>query len=137
MSKQSILPCNRFNISGNLRVKSHFSCLKITLELSVLKQPSYLNCRNENFCGDDVIKASMTNKNGLHDTYVSVFVEPINDPPFIHVPKFSVISRKTNSHSSRIFDERRDDFEFLVGDPDVFCFPGTFIGCLDFFWLLY
>ncbi|MCL7043189.1 hypothetical protein MKW94_012348 [Papaver nudicaule] len=102
---------------------------------SALQSIQYLG--NENFCGKDVIKASMTNKNGLHDTYVSVFVEPINDPPFIHVPEFIVISGKTSSHSSRIFDERRDNFEFLVGDPDVFCFPGTFIGCLKFFFGCY
>ncbi|KAI3966935.1 hypothetical protein MKX01_017586 [Papaver californicum] len=89
---------------------------------SALQSIQYLG--NENFCGDDAIKASMTNKNGMHDTYVSIFVEPINDPPFIHVPELIIISGNISTHSSRIFDERRDKFEFLVGDPDVFCFPG-------------
>ncbi|XP_026453766.1 protein GAMETE EXPRESSED 2-like isoform X1 [Papaver somniferum] len=89
---------------------------------SALQSIQYLG--NENFCGDDAIKASMTNKNGMHDTYVSIFVEPVNDPPFIHVPEIILISGNISTHSSRISDEKRDKFEFLVGDPDVFCFPG-------------
>ncbi|KAI3966660.1 hypothetical protein MKW92_047731 [Papaver armeniacum] len=90
---------------------------------SALQSIQYLG--NENFCGDDAIKASMKNKNGMHDTYVSIFVEPVNDPPFIHVPETIIISGNISTHSSRIFDEtKRDKFEFLVGDPDVFCFPG-------------
>ncbi|KAI3896844.1 hypothetical protein MKX03_028350 [Papaver bracteatum] len=89
---------------------------------SALQSIQYLG--NENFCGDDAIKASMTNKNGMHDTHVSIFVEPVNDPPFIHVPETIIISGNISTHSSCIFDEKRDKFEFLVGDPDVFCFPG-------------
>ncbi|OVA13441.1 Filamin/ABP280 repeat-like [Macleaya cordata] len=88
---------------------------------SALKLIQYLG--NANFCGDDVIKASMMNKNGIHDTHVPLFVEPINDPPFIHVPEF-IILEKGNPYSSRIFEDT-DKFEFAVGDPDIFCFPGT------------
>ncbi|KAL5701321.1 hypothetical protein ACHQM5_026668 [Ranunculus cassubicifolius] len=89
---------------------------------SVLQSIQYLG--NENFSGDDVIKVSTMNKNGIHDNHIPVFVEPINDPPFINVSEF-IILEKAEKDGSRIFNKERDGFEFLVGDPDLFGFPGN------------
>ncbi|KAI3857141.1 hypothetical protein MKW98_010555 [Papaver atlanticum] len=50
--------------------------------------------------------------------------EPVNDPPFIHVPETIIISGNISTHSSRNFDEKRGKFEILVGDPNVLCFHG-------------
>ncbi|KAF2300171.1 hypothetical protein GH714_010338 [Hevea brasiliensis] len=78
--------------------------------------------RNDNFSGDDTIRVSAGNKNGINDLAVPAFVEPINDPPFINVPKF--ITLKGNEDDSLIFNKARDKFEFCVGDPDLLNFPG-------------
>ncbi|XP_038723252.1 protein GAMETE EXPRESSED 2 isoform X1 [Tripterygium wilfordii] len=77
---------------------------------------------NENFCGEDSIRVSARNRNGPNDLDVPVFVEPVNDPPFIRVPGFIVL--KSNGEESLIFDKFRDKFEFSVGDPDLLNFPG-------------
>ncbi len=78
--------------------------------------------RNDNFSGDDTVRVSAGNKNGINDLAVPAFVEPINDPPFINVPKF--ITLKGNEDESLIFNKARDKFEFCVGDPDLLNFPG-------------
>lgn len=49
-------------------------------------------------------------------------MEPINDPPFIHVPEIIIL--KGNEDESLIFDRERDEFEFYIGDPDLPTFPG-------------
>ncbi|XP_043719038.1 protein GAMETE EXPRESSED 2 isoform X2 [Telopea speciosissima] len=79
---------------------------------------------NDNFSGDDFIHVSTMNKNGINDAHVPVFVQPINDPPFIHVPEFIKL-RKHDEGGSQIFNSERDQFEFLIGDPDLFNFPGN------------
>ncbi|KAK1285972.1 Protein GAMETE EXPRESSED 2 [Acorus calamus] len=43
---------------------------------------SLSNGKSENFYGNDVVTISGTNKNGVRETYVPIFVEPVNDPPF-------------------------------------------------------
>lgn len=53
---------------------------------------------------------------------VPVLVEPINDPPFIHVPEIIIL--EGNEDESLIFDRERNKFEFYVGDPDLLNFIG-------------
>ncbi|XP_062175751.1 protein GAMETE EXPRESSED 2-like isoform X3 [Alnus glutinosa] len=77
---------------------------------------------NENFSGNDTMRVSTRNKNGKNDLDVPVFVDPINDPPFIHVPEIIIL--KGNEDESLIFDRERDKFEFYVGDPDLLNFTG-------------
>lgn len=62
---------------------------------------------------------------------VPIFLEPINDPPFIHIPEFIIL--KSNEDESLIYDSERDKFEFFIGDPDLQAFSGMFkILCLNF-----
>lgn len=68
------------------------------------------------------------NKNGVEAAHVSVFVEPINDPPIINAPKFITLRRKEASDKMQIFDKQRDAFEFSIGDMDIFSFPGMILG---------
>lgn len=56
---------------------------------------------------------------------VQLFVDPINDPPFIHVPEFIIL--KSNEDESLIYDPERDKFEFSIGDPDLDGFPGMLL----------
>ncbi|GMY27774.1 protein GAMETE EXPRESSED 2 isoform X1 [Fagus crenata] len=87
---------------------------------SALQAIQYLG--NENFSGSDVIRVSTRNKNGKNDLDIPVFVEPINDPPFIHVPDSIIL--KGDEDESLIFNRERDKFEFYIGDPDLLNFPG-------------
>ncbi|ONK69698.1 uncharacterized protein A4U43_C05F25800 [Asparagus officinalis] len=80
---------------------------------------------NENFYGNDIISLHTMNKNGVETSRVSVFVEPINDPPIIYAPKFIILGRKEASNGLQIFDKQRDTFEFSIGDTDIFSFPGN------------
>lgn len=81
--------------------------------------------RDENFYGDDTIRVSTMNRNGKNDLDVPIFVEPINDPPFIDVPKFITLKEKRTEEGLLIFDKKRDKFNFSIGDPDLL-FPGMF-----------
>lgn len=78
--------------------------------------------RNENFCGYDTIRLTTRNRNGVNELHIPVFVEPINDPPFIHVPEFIIL--KSNEDESLIYDREIDKFEFCIGDPDLLAFRG-------------
>lgn len=80
--------------------------------------------RNENFFGGDAIRLSTRNTNGVNNLDVPLFVDPINDPPFIHVPEFIIL--KSNEDESLIYDPERDKFEFSIGDPDLDDFSGMF-----------
>jgi hypothetical protein len=73
------------------------------------------------------MRVSTRNKNGKNDLDVPVFVDPINDPPFIHVPEIIIL--KDNEDESLIFDRERDKFEFSVGDPDLLNFTGMGYRC--------
>ncbi|ESR32766.1 hypothetical protein CICLE_v10007186mg [Citrus x clementina] len=77
---------------------------------------------NENFYGEDTIRVSARNKNGKNDLAVPVFVDPVNDPPFIQVPKYIVL--KSDADESQIFDRETNKFNFSIGDPDAFNYPG-------------
>lgn len=90
--------------------------------------------RNENFYGEDSIRISARNKNGKNDLEVPVFVDPVNDPPFIQVPKYIVL--KSDVDESQIFERGSDKFNFSVGDPDALNFPGTTVFILKFINLL-
>ncbi|KAL9282862.1 putative immunoglobulin-like protein [Arabidopsis thaliana] len=77
---------------------------------------------NENFAGVDSLRLSTKNKNGINHLDVPVFVEPVNDPPFINVPQHIML--ESNGNESLIFHPERDKFNFSVGDPDLVNFPG-------------
>ncbi|XP_023641217.1 protein GAMETE EXPRESSED 2 isoform X2 [Capsella rubella] len=79
---------------------------------------------NENFAGVDSLRLSTKNKNGINQLDVPVFVEPVNDPPFINVPPYIML--ESNGSESLIFHPGRDKFNFSVGDPDFVNFPVTF-----------
>lgn len=78
-----------------------------------------------NFSGNDTVRFSANNKNGINEIAVPAFVQSINDPPFINVPKFIILKGKEDK--SLIFDKARDKFEFCVGDPDLLNFPGMYM----------
>ncbi|KAJ7955133.1 protein GAMETE EXPRESSED 2 [Quillaja saponaria] len=86
-----------------------------------LQSVQYLG--NENFCGGDTIRVSTRNRNGINAVDVPVFVEPINDPPFIQVPDFIIL--RGNGDESLIFDKEKDKFHFFIGDPDLLTYPGA------------
>ncbi|KAH9683549.1 putative acylpyruvase FAHD1 [Citrus sinensis] len=50
---------------------------------------------NKNFYGEDAILVSARNKNGKNDLAVLVFVDPVNDSPFIQVPGY-IVTIKAN-----------------------------------------
>lgn len=79
---------------------------------------------DENFYGEDAVRVSTMNRNGINDIEVPIFVEPINDPPFINVPEFIILEEKRDEEELLIFDKQRDEFNFTVGDPDLL-FPGN------------
>ncbi|CAA7409383.1 unnamed protein product [Spirodela intermedia] len=88
---------------------------------SALDSIKYLG--DEDFYGSDAISLSAVNKNGVRDARVAVRVRPVNDPPFIRVPKF-VILEKEPTEGVPIFDRRSSSpFEFFIGDPDLHNFP--------------
>lgn len=51
-------------------------------------------------------------------------MDPVNDPPFIEVPEYIVL--KSDTDESQIFDRETNKFNFSVGDPDAFNYPGMF-----------
>jgi hypothetical protein len=65
---------------------------------------------------------SAKNKNGVNSLDVPIFVDPINDPPFIKVPYFIIL--KSHEDETLIFDKDKDKFDFYIGDPDLLTFPG-------------
>ncbi|RDX60235.1 Protein GAMETE EXPRESSED 2, partial [Mucuna pruriens] len=77
---------------------------------------------NENFYGGDTIQISAWNQNGVNSLVVPIFVDPINDPPFIKAPHFIIL--RSNKDETLIFDQEKDKFDFFIGDPDLLTFPG-------------
>ncbi|KAJ1407669.1 Immunoglobulin-like fold [Sesbania bispinosa] len=78
--------------------------------------------QSENFYGADTIQVSAKNKNGVNSLGVPIFVDPINDPPYIRVPSFIIL--RSNEDETLIFDKEKDKFDFFIGDPDLLTFPG-------------
>ncbi|KAE9455197.1 hypothetical protein C3L33_12904, partial [Rhododendron williamsianum] len=101
--------------------------LKIEGRLEVinfaLQSIQYLG--NENFCGDDMIHVSTMNENGVNHVDVPIFVEPMNDSPFISVPKLVVLGEKNDEEGLLVFDRQTNKFDFSIGDPDLINFPGN------------
>lgn len=83
----------------------------------------FFGLRNENFSGVDSLRLTTRNKNGINQLDVPVFVEPVNDPPFINVPHYIML--ESNGTESLIFHKDTDKFNFSVGDPDLAGFPGN------------
>ncbi|KAL9256842.1 GAMETE EXPRESSED 2-like protein [Drosera capensis] len=79
---------------------------------------------NDIFYGDDTIKISVRNNNGVNDLNVSVVVLPVNDPPFVNIPEYILLDEKDHWNGILIYNHERDKFEFLIGDPDFDNFPG-------------
>lgn len=78
---------------------------------------------DENFFGVDNLRLSTRSVNGINNLDVPIYVDPVNDPPFVHVPEF--IFLKSSEDKSLIYKPERDKFEFRVGDPDLLHgFPG-------------
>ncbi|KAM0880710.1 hypothetical protein ACQ4PT_033404 [Festuca glaucescens] len=75
--------------------------------------------RNEDFYGDDIIMLSAKNRNGIEDSKLHIFVEPINDPPVILAPKSIFLGGKESREGYQIFDKQRDPFEFSIVEPDL------------------
>ncbi|KAI5446424.1 protein GAMETE EXPRESSED 2 [Lathyrus oleraceus] len=76
---------------------------------------------NENFYGADTIQVSAKNMNGVNSLSVPIFVDPVNDPPYIRVPYFIIL--RSDENERLIFDKDKDKFEFYIGDPDLLTFP--------------
>ena len=82
--------------------------------------------RDENFYGDDTITVSARNNDLATHVNVTIFVEPVNDPPCIHTPEFVVLEESRNGNGSLIYRKGKDNFDFFIDDPDLLHFPGTF-----------
>ncbi|KAF9605446.1 hypothetical protein IFM89_017465, partial [Coptis chinensis] len=88
----------------------------------VLQSIQYLG--NGNFSGEDEMKVSTSNKNGVRDTDIPISVEPINDPPFVNVSEYIILG-KADKDGSRIFDRQKSRSEFFIGDPDFSSYQGN------------
>nr|GEW07965.1 protein gamete expressed 2 isoform X1 [Tanacetum cinerariifolium] len=78
-------------------------------------------CRrfNRKSMHDIIKKHKATQKPTLkHDFSVKIVVEPINDAPFIDVPKFITLENEYEDGGFLIFDRQREKFSFFVGDPN-------------------
>ncbi|XP_058067826.1 protein GAMETE EXPRESSED 2 isoform X2 [Magnolia sinica] len=109
--------------SVNKEVKDLILVGRVEVINSALQFIQYLG--DENFYGSDFINISTMNKNGIQDTHVPIFVEPINDPPFICVPEYILLEWKGTMDYLQIFDIQKDKFEFSIGDPDFINFTGN------------
>ncbi|XVF38746.1 hypothetical protein REPUB_Repub20aG0128200 [Reevesia pubescens] len=85
-----------------------------------LKSIQYLG--KANFSGNDTLRVSARNRNGINDLDIPVIVEPINDPPYVNVPEFIIL--KSTGDESLLFNKEKDKFQFSIGDPDALNFPG-------------
>ncbi|KAA8548952.1 hypothetical protein F0562_000636 [Nyssa sinensis] len=110
------------SVHSQCTIWDHFS---VSYADAILAANSIQYLGNENFCGDDNIQVSTMNKNGINNLNVPIFVEPINDPPFVNTPEFIILEKKSSEEGFLIFDRQRDKFDFSIGDPDFPNFPGN------------
>jgi hypothetical protein len=82
-------------------------------------------CRNEDFCGDDVVALRSMNRDGVEDAQFPIHVEPINDRPVILAPPSIFLAGNESSNGHQIYNKSRDTFQFSIYDPDLRSFPGT------------
>ncbi|KAL8263712.1 hypothetical protein R6Q59_021842 [Mikania micrantha] len=115
---------NELSVSN---VEGNDKCLNITGRLEVinfaLKSLRYIG--NANFSGNDIIAITTINRNDKGYLDVPIFVEPVNDPPVINVPKFIILDNEKENKGFLIFDRQRDKFNFSIEDPDHLSFPGN------------
>ncbi|KAK9136848.1 hypothetical protein Sjap_007442 [Stephania japonica] len=109
---------NAFSVDRGTEVEKYL-VLKgcVALINFFLQSVQYLG--NEDFSGEDIIQVYMRNKYDIYIDQIPVFVQPINDPPFIHVPEFIIL--EGNKDGSQIFGVQT---QFSIGDPDLLSFPG-------------
>ncbi|KAL2630282.1 hypothetical protein R1flu_014968 [Riccia fluitans] len=91
---------------------------------AALKALQYMGL--ENFNGNDTVYFSVYNQSGAGSTRnISVYVRPVNDPPFVVGP--SIISIHLNNETSglNITDVEVPIMELSVGDPDADDNPGS------------
>ncbi|XP_022760596.1 protein GAMETE EXPRESSED 2 [Durio zibethinus] len=112
----SELSVNKGDEKGkNLTIEGRLEAINFALQ-----SIQYLG--NANFSGNDTLRVSARNRNGVNDLDVLVQVEPINDPPYVNVPEFIML--KSTQDESLLFNKENDKFQFSIGDPDVLNFPG-------------
>ncbi|KAH9616328.1 hypothetical protein KSS87_021188 [Heliosperma pusillum] len=89
----------------------------------VLQSIQYLG--DENFYGEDAIKVSARNKNGITDLNVTILVEPVNDSPFVITPEYIILDENGGDvNGSLIYEKGRNKIELLIGDPDALYYRG-------------
>ncbi|KAL8171421.1 hypothetical protein V2J09_023225 [Rumex salicifolius] len=114
---------NDFSVStgdeeaGSLMFMGHIEVIN-----TVLNSIQYLG--NENFFGEDIIRITIRNENAANDVYITVSVDPVNDPPYIRAPEYIVLEYNGEGKGSSIYKKEKDEFEFMIGDPDFSNFPG-------------
>ncbi|KAI3756584.1 hypothetical protein L1987_56406 [Smallanthus sonchifolius] len=103
--------------------RDEFLCIIGRLEVInfALKSLQYIG--NANFSGYDIIAITTINPNGKAHLDVPIFVEPVNDPPVINVPKFIILENDKEDKGFLIFERQRDKFNFSIEDPDLLSFP--------------
>ncbi|KAJ0035291.1 hypothetical protein Pint_24479 [Pistacia integerrima] len=106
--------------NGNENMKDLIIEGRVDVINFTLQSIQYLG--NENFYGEDTVRISARNRNGKNDLDIPIFVEPVNDPPFIEVPQHIILN--ATGDESQIFNRDRDKFNFCVGDPDINKYPG-------------
>ncbi|XP_022864989.1 protein GAMETE EXPRESSED 2 isoform X1 [Olea europaea var. sylvestris] len=112
---------NEFSISKDIGMDKEITLVGCVEVINfALQSIQYFG--KENFYGADTLRISTINKNGKNDLNVPVYVQPINDPPFINVPSFVILDEKNDE--APIFARQRDKFDF-IGDPDLQNFPGN------------
>ncbi|XVE65590.1 hypothetical protein DITRI_Ditri08aG0012400 [Diplodiscus trichospermus] len=105
----------------NLTMEGHLEAINFALQ-----SIQYLG--NANFSGNDILRVSARNRNGVNDLDVPVVVQPINDPPYVNIPEFIML--KSTRGESLLFNKEKDTFQFSIGDPDLLNFPGGESGFL-------
>ncbi|XVF66194.1 hypothetical protein PTKIN_Ptkin10aG0015900 [Pterospermum kingtungense] len=98
----------------NLTMEGHLEVINFALQ-----SIRYLG--NANFSGNDTLRVSARNRNGVNDLDVPVVVQPLNDPPYVNIPEFIML--KSNRAESLLFNKEKDTFQFSIGDPDLLNFP--------------
>ncbi|XP_071730857.1 protein GAMETE EXPRESSED 2 [Rutidosis leptorrhynchoides] len=102
--------------------------LKLTGRLEIINYAfqllKYIG-KEERFNGKDNITLSITSASGKKELNIPMYIQPINDPPYIIVPKFIIVDNDKNDKGFLIFDKQRDKFNVSIGDPDLHHYSGN------------